>query len=51
MEENKPSCSNGEDSKTEEKGTCREQELWLGFYRDFAQRRKVGLKVPYVGLS
>ncbi|KAH8811513.1 nucleotide-diphospho-sugar transferase [Xylogone sp. PMI_703] len=41
MDEHKPPC-------TDDGKNCRAQELWLGFYSDFAERRErvCGIKVP-----
>lgn len=43
LDSNKPKC--GEDSEGVET-TCRNQELWLGFYSDFTRRRNVSPILP-----
>lgn len=40
-DEFKPKCIN----TTTAENDCRAQVLWLGFFTDFAQRRKVGVEI------
>ncbi|KAL4885601.1 nucleotide-diphospho-sugar transferase [Aspergillus karnatakaensis] len=40
LRDHQPTCDKDPETQGGEEGDCRERDLWLGFYEDFARRRK-----------